>query len=159
MNKSPFDHPRRSQLVSAGSHDTRSSGTIFRCLGLPAALLSLSLSCGAAALADETDPAARPANERSELEVTMRIIEDPEAIAAEAVMRRISLPPAAQDGIERKPEGVAEGSERGREFGEEVSERARELAEQAKEQREDFGRSRAEDMRPEPPEPPGPPPR
>jgi len=137
----------------------RSSRMIFRYLGLPAALLSLSF--GTAALADETDPATRPATERSELEVTMRIIEDPEAIAADAVMRRISLPPAAaaRDGIEGKPESAAEASERGREFGEEVSERARELAEQAKEQREDFGRSRAEDMRPEPPEPPGPPPR
>jgi hypothetical protein len=131
---------------------------ISRQVQLSAALLALSL--GSAALADETGAAPRPATERGELEVTMRIIEDPEAIAADAVMRRISLPPAAaRGGAEARPERATEGSESGREFGQEVSQRARELAEQAKEQREEFGRSRAEEMRPEPPEPPGPPPR
>lgn len=132
---------------------------ISRHMGLAAILLLL--CCGSAALADETRDAAPPASERGELEITMRIIEDPEAISADAVMRRIALPPAvaARDGAKGTPERATERKENGREFGQEVSERARELAEQAKEQREEFGRSRAEEMRPEPPEPPGPPPR
>lgn len=101
------------------------------------------------------------AREQAPLAVTMRIIEDPEAIGADAVTRRISLPPAAEvrglrDGV--GPSGMSEqATERGREFGEEVAERAREMREKASENRENFGRSRAEQMRPELPERPEPP--
>ncbi len=118
-------------------------------------------------LREQSREQARP---RAPLAVTMRIIEDPEAIDAGAVTRRISLPPAAEARGPRDSAGPAEtrergnaagrseqAMERGREFGAEVSERAREMREQASENREDFGRARAEEMRPELPERPEPP--
>lgn len=127
-----------------------------------AIVLALGLA-SAQAIAEQRDPGAHAERERGELEVTLRIIEDPRAFASEAVTRHITLPPAADgagDERERADEGreiSREARELGREFGEETSERARELSEQAREQREDFGRSRAEEMRPEPPRPTPPP--
>jgi pyruvate/2-oxoglutarate dehydrogenase complex dihydrolipoamide acyltransferase (E2) component len=99
-----------------------------------------------------------------ELDVTMRLIGDPEALRPESITRRLSLPTpqpapaAAQESSAAAPpaaQGLATSEaarELGREHGQEVAERAREMAEQAREQREDFGRSRAEEMRPEPPQ-------
>lgn len=120
-----------------------------------------------AAMAD--DPAPQPAAGPKGLEITMRIIEDPDAMAAEAITRRLELPTPNGETGERgatRPAGPVEGKgidkatqQQGKEFGAEVSERARDQAEQAGEQREDFGRSRAKEMRPDKPEIDPPPPR
>lgn len=116
------------------------------------------------AVAEEQPPRRTGAAEG--LEITMRIIEDPDAIAAEAITRRLELPTPRGARDSGPPPGPAEGAgkgeaagQQGKEFGAEVSERARELARQAGEQREEFGRSKAEEMRPDPPRPPAPPPR
>jgi hypothetical protein len=114
---------------------------------------------------DEARDAAVPerrALSQSELGVTMRIIENPEALGSDAVTRRIVLPaPAAASNEGEAPDAALRGSEtserareEGREFGVDASERGREISEQARERREDFGRSRAEEARPETPQPP-----
>ena len=119
----------------------------------------------------ERTQAQTAAQTRSELGLTMRIIDDPEALGGEAVTRRISLPPVLpvtddEDDELTKPmhagERVSEQArERTREFGADVaeraSERASEMSEHARERREDFGRSRADEARPERPRPPRPP--
>lgn len=125
------------------------------------------LGWAGAAMAE--DPVPQPAAGTKGLEITMRIIEDPDAVAAEAITRRLELPTPSGETGERgaaPPGGPDEGKglgkeaqQHGREFGAEVSERARDHSEQAAEQREDFGRSRAEKMRPEKPEIDPPPPR
>jgi hypothetical protein len=129
-----------------------------RQLVLTAALCTLGWT-GAALAADE----APKGKQADGLDVTMRIIEDPDALGAEGITRRIALPfPADENGNRVLPPGgpvnglevSEEAREFGREFGEEVSDRARDLGEQASEQREEFGRSRAEELRPELPEPP-----
>jgi len=102
--------------------------------------------------------------DRPELSLTMRIIEDPDALGADAVTRRLSLPPPGLREGGMRPandendttKGAPPGREEGRPLREQASERAREMAEQARERRENFGRSRAEDLRPERPEPPEP---
>jgi len=99
---------------------------------------------------------------RGELGVTMRIIENPEALGSDAVTRRIVLPaPVAAtseaEGAAAAPRGretSEQAREEGREFGMGASERGREMSEQARERREEFGRSRAEEARPETPQPP-----
>lgn len=99
---------------------------------------------------------------RGELGVTMRIIENPEALGSDAVTRRIVLPtPAAATNRGEAPvaapggrETSEQAREEGREFGIGASERGREMSEQARERREEFGRSRAEEARPETPKPP-----
>jgi hypothetical protein len=129
---------------------------------LAAALLALALP-GMAAAADPADAADRPSGGQGrDLDLTMRIIENPAALGAEAVTRRIPLPPpvpAIPDAREDKPpeRGASEEArEKGREFGKEAAERARDRAERAAERGEDFGRSRAEKKRPGPPRPPKP---
>jgi len=110
---------------------------------------------------DATVPEHRPVP-RGELGVTMRIIENPEALGSEAVTRRIVLPApvaATNEGEEavtapRGRETSEQAREERREFGISASERGREMSEQARERREDFGRSRAEEARPETPQPP-----
>lgn len=128
-------------------------------------------SLGGLQLAVADDQATRPAGGAEGLEITMRIIEDPDAIAAEVITRRLELPAPPGGRDKEPPAGPAEGAglggaaeqqgagQKGKEFGAEVSERARDLARQAGEQREEFGRSKAEEMRPDPPRPPAPPPR
>jgi hypothetical protein len=102
------------------------------------------------------------ANSEDDLDVTMRIIADPEALRPDAVTRFITLPaPPERPAPAADPQpalGLGDGQQvseearaKGREFGQEVAERAREMAEQASEKREDFGRSRAKEKRPEPP--------
>lgn len=103
---------------------------------------------------------------RSELGVTMRIIENPAALGSDAVTRRIVLPAPVADSNEGEAPGAAprgretseqareQAREQGREFGIDASERGREMSEQARERREEFGRSRAEEARPETPQPP-----
>lgn len=99
-----------------------------------------------------------------DLNVTMQIIEDPAAVLPEAVTRRIELPSgasghardAAQPGLdtaddarqhrEQGWDNATEAREQNREWG-------LEMAEQAAAERENFGRSKAESMRPETPEP------
>lgn len=128
------------------------------------AIILCSLSGWHVAVADDQAP---PRSDGAEgLEITMRIIEDPDAIAAEAITRRLELPAPPQRNDAAPPTGPADdpgnkdaAKEKGKEFGAEMSERARDLAQQASEQREDFGRSKAEEMRPDPPGPPAPPPR
>ena len=137
----------------------------------PAMLVTtlLALAWSSAALASDAaaGKGAAPERSRGDLEVTMRIIEDPDAMDAAAITRRITLPaPVApvqeadrspRESAANGPETSQEARERGREFGQETAERARQMAEQASEQREEFGRSRAEEMRPDPPQPPKPP--
>jgi hypothetical protein len=101
-----------------------------------------------AALADP--PAAEAPRPPAPPELTMRIIENPDAVSPEAITRRIELPPLPA-------QAPAAARDRGPEPGEAAADKARELAERAAEQREEFGRSRAEEMRPEPPQPPTPP--
>jgi len=129
-----------------------------RQLILTAALCTLSWT--AAALAADEAPGGKRVDG---LDVTMRIIEDPDALGAEGITRRIALPFFADENGDPvlAPGGPVNGLEIseaargfGREFGEEVSDRARDLGEQASEQREEFGRSRAEELRPELPGPP-----
>jgi hypothetical protein len=126
------------------------------------ALVATLLAVGATGVALADDTPSRKDQGAAGLEVTMRIIEDPAAISPDAITRRLTLPVAGGD--ETPPgegQAVSETArEAGRESGEDVAERARELAERASEQREEFGRSRAEELRPEPPgrpEPPVPP--
>ena len=127
---------------------------------LAAALGNLAWSATAVA---EDRPAPRGPGGNG-LEITMRIIEDPGAVRPEGISRRIMLPvaPAGEEHADATPPAKqatgaaidASAREHGREFGAEVSAQARELAEQASELRDEFGRSRAEEMRPDPPERP-----
>jgi|GEM_PF-6245689 len=110
-----------------------------------------------------------PGTRADGLDVTMRIIEDPDAMSTEAIARRLELPLPRGENDGSPPGGPVDGEavseaarELGREFGEQVSDQARELAEQASGMREEFGRTRAEEARPELPErpeiePPAPP--
>lgn len=136
-----------------------------RKLYLPGLLLALGPVSIAAA-----DPAPAAPPPTPPLDVTMRVIENPEAMTPEAVMRRIEFPappaPPGPAGADEppQPEQAAEGRriaeearERNRDFGQEAAEQAREMADQAADLREEFGRSKAEEMRPDPPEPPVPP--
>lgn len=132
---------------------------MHRSLALMLALAVLGWA-GAALAEDEPRQGASSADD---LDVTMRVIEDPDAVSPEAITRRISLPAprdedsravSPQDTPADGPEASEMAREGGREFGEEIAEQAREMAEQAKEQREEFDRSRAEEMRPDPPERP-----
>ena len=131
---------------------------IHRSLAL---MLAVAIFAWADAVLAEDEPQGRA--RADDLDVTMRVIEDPDAVSPEAITRRISLPePRGEDGRAVSPQGmptdgpdVSETArEGGREFGEEIAEQARELAEQASEQREEFGRSRADELQPDPPEPP-----
>jgi hypothetical protein len=131
---------------------------INRRIALAATLCALGWS--GAGVAD-TDPAPQGARAAS-LEVTMRIIEDPDAVSTEAITRRLELPsPRGERDGATPPGGPADGEaiseaarELGREFGEQASDQARDLAEQASGMREEFGRTRAEEARPELPERP-----
>lgn len=141
---------------------------------LTAVLLTLASAGSALASDDRGDSRSETSAEsrtetrtqaRSELGVTMRIIENPEALGPEAVTRVITLPPplppVENDGGATPPvngvEVAEHARESGREFGAEVAERARDMSESASERREDFGRSRAEEARPEMPARPRPP--
>ncbi|NHA15510.1 hypothetical protein [Thioalkalivibrio sp. XN279] len=134
----------------------------------------LALGHAPGAMADERPAAAEAPAAPPPLDVTMRVIDNPDAVAPEAITRRIALPPVPprtetqERGSEREraqaPTGEAERNEiaqeareRQHEVGQDAADRAREMAEQAAEQREEFGRSRAEEIRPERPEPPEPP--
>lgn len=128
------------------------------------AIILCSLGGWHVAVADDQAPHRTEGAEG--LEITMRIIEDPDAIATEAITRRLELPAPPEGNGTAPPVGPAEGAgnsdaakQKGKEFGAEVAERGRDLAQQASEQREDFGRSKAEAMRPDRPQPPAPPPR
>ena len=132
-----------------------------------AAICSLFLFGSPATAADDDPPrdAAAARADRPELSLTMRIIEDPDALGAEAVTRRLSLPPPRLREVGGRPAddqnedagGESPGRGNGRPLREQAAERAREMTEQARERREDFGRSRAEEVRPERPDPPNPP--
>ncbi|NGX16967.1 hypothetical protein [Wenzhouxiangella sp. XN24] len=137
-----------------------------------AAICGVFLFGGPVAAADDDlprDPPPDPPREtaaerpdRPELSLTMRIIEDPDALGAGAVTRRLSLPPPRLREVDSRPPdgrsdqagGEAPGRGSGRPLREQAAERARDMAEQARERREDFGRSRAEELRPERPDPP-----
>jgi hypothetical protein len=143
---------------------------------LPLACCLLAVAPWATALGADP-PAGSGQGAPTPPDITMRIIENPDAMAPEAITRRLALPAAparearsaeeaeeeagksgaAPGGEADARERAREASERGREFGEEAAERARDMSDRAADQREDFGRSRAEEMRPERPEPPRPP--
>ena len=82
-----------------------------------------------------------PANKSDDLDVTMRVIVDPNAKVPDEIVRRISLPKPAQPATpSNKPaepgakgkERASEAREQGREFGQQISEEARSRAEEAK---------------------------
>jgi hypothetical protein len=92
------------------------------------------------------------AGQREELDVTLRIIVDPEAKRPDEIVRRIPLPRPARPGAaeRRSPAGgeprdandaappargedtAAQAREQGRQFGQDVAARARELGEEAR---------------------------
>ena len=83
-------------------------------------------------------PAANP---RDDLDVTMRVIVDPNAKVPDEIVRRIQLPKPAQPATpSNKPaepgaqgkERAAEAREQGREFGQQTSEEAKRRAEEAR---------------------------
>lgn len=107
---------------------------------------AFAVACGLVAnLALAQEPAVEP---REDLDVTMRVIVDPNARLPDEIVRRIPLPraerppgpPAGAGKSEDKDAGdappgrdvAAEAREQGREFGKDVAERAREMAEEAR---------------------------
>lgn len=84
---------------------------------------------------------APPANRSDDLDVTMRVIVDPNAKVPDEIVRRIQLPKPAQPvtpsnkpaepGAQGK-ERAAEAREQGREFGQQTSEEAKRRAEEAR---------------------------
>jgi hypothetical protein len=88
---------------------------------------------------------APPANRSDDLDVTMRVIVDPNAKVPDEIVRRIQLPKPAQpvtpsnkpaepgaQGKERASEAREQAREQGREFGQQVSEEAKRRAEEAR---------------------------
>ena len=82
-----------------------------------------------------------PAERGGELDVTMRIITDPDAKLPDEIVRRITLPPPrpappgeGRSDAERTtgPDRAEEAREQGREFGQDVATGARERAEAAR---------------------------
>ena len=87
---------------------------------------------------------APPASKSDDLDVTMRVIVDPNAKVPDEIVRRIPLPkPAKPATPSNKPaepgaqgkERAAEAREQGREFGQQVSEEAKRRAEEARRNR------------------------
>lgn len=100
----------------------------------PLAFMLALCALGWSGLVLAEDEAGNDDARADDLEITMRLIEDPDAVGPEAVTRRITLPSPAG---ENEPSGApADGPEAG------------DMA------REEFGRTRAEELRPEPLEPP-----
>jgi hypothetical protein len=122
-------------------------------LALTATLCTL----GWAGISHAEDKAPPPVTDPSQ--VTMRIIDDPDAMSAESITRRIQLPlpAAAEDDTPGASAAGREGAdvarERGQDQGRAAADRARDVAEEAIERREDFGRARAEEVRRDPPRP------
>jgi hypothetical protein len=84
---------------------------------------------------------APPANRSDDLDVTMRVIVDPNAKVPDEIVRRIQLPKPAQPATpSNKPaepgaqgkERASEAREQGRDFGQQTSEEARRRAEEAR---------------------------
>jgi hypothetical protein len=105
-----------------------------------------------------------PARDRDDLDVTMRVIVDPNAKVPDEIVRRIELPKPAQPSPapanpDKKPEKPvppgqqrsSEAREQGREFGQQVAEEAKQRAEEAR-------RNNPPDNSNRPPNPPGQPP-
>ncbi len=101
-----------------------------------------------------------PAGKREDLDVTMRVIVDPDAKVPDEIVRRIPLPkpgetsaPAEKKSDKPADTGApgqqraAEAREQGREFGQQVSEQAKQRSEEA--------RRNADPPRGPPAEPPG----
>jgi hypothetical protein len=127
-------------------------------------VLLLAATClfASAAFAEDAAQAGNKADE--ELDVTMRVIADPDAKVPDEIVRHIPLPSAqpAKRGPpakstppgQEKKEAASEARERSRELGQDTAERARERAE---EQRHNNGNRGPPDDRPgrPPPDPPG----
>jgi len=104
--------------------------------------------------------AQTPARDDNDLDVTMRIIVDPDAKVPDEIVRRIPLPkPQPSTDTAPKPDKPNEPGEKGKQRASEAQGQGREFgqqtAEQAK-QRADEAR-RNNDKPPKPPNPPGPP--
>jgi hypothetical protein len=93
--------------------------------------------CSFAAAADQPAPAERG----GDLDVTMRIITDPDAKLPDEIVRRITLPPprpappAEDRSDEDRSTGLdraEEAREQGRQFGQDVADSARDHAEEAR---------------------------
>jgi hypothetical protein len=105
-----------------------------------------------------------PAGNRDDLDVTMRVIVDPDAKVPDEIVRRIQLPkpgqvvpPKEKKNDTGKPpepgpqgrERAAEAREQGREFGQQTSEEAKQRSEEAR---------RNKNPKPDKPDKPNPPP-
>jgi hypothetical protein len=129
------------------------------------AILLVASFVSAGGLAMSNAFAEEPAKADEELDVTMRVIADPDAKVPEEIVRRIPLPSAqpaargqpakpAAPGQEKK-EAASEARERGRELGQDTATRARERAEEHR--HNNNGNRGPPDDRPggPPPDPPG----
>ena len=107
----------------------------------------------------------KPAPQGDDLDVTMRVIVDPNAKVPDEIVRRISLPkpaqtpassntPAAEPGKKDDKKPPAAAGQQGREFGQAVADEAKRRAEEAKKNKPpppDPGPPRSPPGRPTPP--------
>jgi hypothetical protein len=121
-----------------------------------------------------------PASNRDDLDVTMRVIVDPDAKVPDEIVRRIPLPKPGQPASGTAPpdkskpdkpagqQAVPDARESGREFGQQTAEQARQRSEEARRNKDPpappGNPPGAPPGRPDPPRgppqnPPGPPPR
>jgi hypothetical protein len=100
----------------------------------------VALWAGLCSLSAAADQPASP-EQSGELDVTMRIITDPDAKLPEEIVRRITLPPprSAPPAEEQRDENRSTGPDRaekareqGRQFGQDIADSAREHAEEAR---------------------------
>lgn len=126
-------------------------------------ILAAMTACLMASLAGLAE-AQTQQEESGELDVTMRVLTDPDARLPDEIVRRIPLPAAPSPGQRGEPDANADQGQQtaqeASEAGREIAEQAREQAQEAAEQHRDAGRAIAEEARrnagpPQPP--PGPP--
>ena len=123
----------------------------------PQPLLVLALAFFSAAAFAQAPPAGDRDKNTDDLDVTMRVIVDPDAKVPDEIVRRIPLPKPAQpasggtstnsDTKKSEPEKPKGSDAKGREFGQQVSEDAKQRSEEARKSK-----------KPPPAKPPGKPP-
>jgi hypothetical protein len=119
-----------------------------------------------ALIASAVSAQAPPAGSRDDLDVTMRVIVDPNAKVPDEIVHKIPLPKPGQPAGAPPPKGKpddpgakgksnsAEARDQGREFGQQTADQARQRSEEARRNKPD-----KPDKPPgKPPEPPGRPP-
>jgi len=148
--------------MNAGWHCMSSVGIMRRARRLVFAFFSLAL------MVSVVSAQAPPARPRDDLDVTMRVIVDPNAKVPDEIVHRIQLPKPAQpaSGTAPKSEPGAKGKDhapdahqQGREFGQQTAEEARQHAEDARKNKENKPKPRGPPNPPPGNPPMGPPPR